>query len=176
MKVRNETNYDTHYLRRLFLACEKHEGTDSRYRHVKVIYWQRSRVSGYAWYNSNSVVMKLPKDSDVGTRRVAQTYIHEVGHNLGLRHKDMVARFEINTTWLPDEEVPLKKVKPAKPKQPLIEKRAAHAQKMLDKHLTKFKREKNLVTKYRRKVAYYEKRMAADLAQKYHASMKNQNQ
>lgn len=160
MKVTNKTNYDTQYLCKLFIACEKHEGTNHKYRQVEVRYNRYYQVGGYAWYNSRSVVMKLPRE-DADTSRVAQVYIHEVGHNLGLHHKDMASSFKIDTSWLVKENIPTKKAKAPKPKLNITEVRAKHAQKKLDEHLKKLKREKNLVKKYQRKVKYYEKKMAA---------------
>ena len=178
MKVINKTNYDTRYLRSLFIKCEKHEGTNHKYRNVKVIYGHTYWVGGYAWYNSHSVVLKLPKrqtikmtvyhtgekkisEQGASSHQVARTYIHEVGHNLGLHHKDMPSSGSIDVSWLPDEFIPLKKAKTLKPKPNIIEVRARHAQKKLDEWNKKSARAKNLVKKYKRKVKYYEKKMAA---------------
>lgn len=95
------------------------------------------------------------------SHQVARTYIHEVGHNLGLHHKDMPSSGSIDVSWLPDEFIPLKKAKTLKPKPNIIEVRARHAQKKLDEWNKKSARAKNLVKKYKRKVKYYEKKMAA---------------
>jgi len=178
MKVINETNYDTRYLRSLFIKCEKHEGTNHKYRIVKVIYHHTYWVGGYAWYNSHSVVMKLPKrqtikmtnyhtgektksEQGASSHQVAQTYIHEVGHNLGLHHKDMPSPLTIDVSWLPDELIPLKKPAVATPKPNIGEVRAKHAQKKLDEWQKKFNRAKTFVKKYQNKVRYYEKKRAA---------------
>ena len=91
MKITNETEYSTRDLRRIFLACENNEGTDPSFRNVKVVYNRINRISGYAWYNSNSVVIRLPKLRYLTDIHVlAKVYIHEVGHNLNLRHREMM--------------------------------------------------------------------------------------
>lgn len=178
MKIINKTNYDTRYLRSLFIKCEKHEGTNYKYREVEVRYSHSWRVGGYAYYNSRYIVMKLPKrhtikiseyytgkkreeEQGAWSQRVAQTYIHEVGHNLGLHHKDMPNSSMIDVSWLSDELLPLKKLKATKPKPNIIEVRANHAQNKLDEWNKKLIRAKTFVKKYRKKVKYYEKKMAA---------------
>jgi len=178
MRITNKTNYDTRYLRRLFLTCEKHIFAEylvhgeSKHRHVTVKYHKTDYVGGYAWYNSASIVMKLPypeslhlgsirKKNKVSARKVAQTYLHEVGHNIGLKHNKMKPSRKINVDWWPDESVPLKEKKPAKPKLSITEVRAAKAQKKLDEWQCKQRRAKTFVKKYQAKVKYYEKKMAA---------------
>lgn len=176
MKITNNTKYDTFYLRKLFLACEKHifqtyliHG-ESKHRCVTVKYHKGRNnhgVGGYAWYNSNSITITLPRIRKefttmyVKARNVAQTYLHEVGHNIGLRHKQMGKFYNIDVSWLPDEILPLKKPKPTKPKPNIVEVRAAKAQKKLDEWQSKLKRAKTYVKKYQHKVKYYEKKLAA---------------
>lgn len=118
MKVTNHTNYDTQYLRSLFIKCEKHEGTNYKYRQVEVLNKRGGGVSGRAWLNSRYINMYLPNGRGPGfspkSHSVAQVYIHEVGHNLGLRHKDMASVDLIDMSWLADELIPAK-LKPSKP-------------------------------------------------------------
>lgn len=181
MKITNKTNYDTKYLRRLFLACEKHEGTNYQTRRIKIIWARRNCIHGYAYYNSNSVVLKLPKQyrhfevvdgcttrdkefTPLNAKRLAQIYIHETGHNHGLYHKDMQDYWIIDVSWMPDESVPIKQVT-IKPKPNIIETRANKAQKKLVKWTGKLNRAKTYVRKYQRQVKYYEKKMAASNVQ-----------
>lgn len=165
MKVKNHTKYDTQFLRHLFIACEKHEGTNYRYREVEVLNKRGGGVSGRAWVHSRHVNMYLPSGRGPGhslkSHSIAQVYIHEVGHNLGLRHKDMGSVSSINVSWLADEPVPAKKPKPPKAKPNIVEVRAIHAQDMLDKWQKKMNRAKTFVKKYQRKVRYYQKKKAA---------------
>lgn len=86
---------------------------------------------------------------------------HEVDHNKNIRHKDMSDR-EREVEWADKLiargfVVRLVRPKPKKDKPSLQEQRAAHAAKMLAEHEKKMKREQKLVTKWKRKVRYYEK-------------------
>jgi len=159
MKIINKTQYDTRYLRSLFIQCEKHEGTNYKYREVEVLKSKRTRVHGKAWYNSRYVTIYLPNNASVHS--IARVYIHEVGHNIGLRHKDMAYIGNIDITWLHDEIAPLKKPKTSKPKPNIVEVRANHAQTKLDEWEKKLARAKTFVKKYRKKVKYYQKKRAA---------------
>jgi len=104
---------------------------------------------------------KIRTEHIISARDIARTYLHEVAHNIGLKHKDMKPSGKINADWWPDEKVPLKKKKPPKPTLNIIEVRAAKAQKKLDEWQKKFNRAKTFIKKYRRKVKYYQKKTAA---------------
>ena len=167
MKIVNKTKYSTRFLRKIFIACEKHEGTNWKHRQVEVRPKKGPRIHAFAGYNARYVVMKLPitpNDNEYGSNKyhLARVYIHEVGHNLGLRHKDMLSHYGIDVSWLGNNEpIPLKTVK-AKVKIPVIKQREVHAIKKLEEWEKKLKRAKTLVRKYKMKVKYYEKRKAAD--------------
>lgn len=138
------------------MLAKKNEGTDPKHRNVKVIYGRRG-VSGYAWYNSNSVVIKLLKNGSeqVNIHRVAQVYIHEVGHNLNLRHADMVKSWDIDVGFLEEGKV---EVKTQKPKTSAADKNEEKARKKLAEWEKKMSRAKNLVKKYQKKIKYYDKK------------------
>lgn len=183
MKIDNQTQYDTRYLRKLFIACEKKAGTNPKHRCVKVVYCKTGYIKGYAWIHSCSVVMKLPKrytghrtlpkwlrdkpqyqeylkEKPLPSRKVAQVYLHEVDHNYGLHHIDMARSSSITIDFWPDESIPLKQIK-EKPKVNIIEVRATKARRKLDEWRCKMNRAKTFVKKYQRKVNYYERKMAA---------------
>jgi hypothetical protein len=164
MKITNETNYSTRHLRKIFLACEKNEGTDPKHRNVKVIYGRKCGTRGYAWYNSNSVVMKLPKSKEVDKvgwihakiHEVAQVYIHEVGHNFNLRHSEMMDWWDIPVDFIEDGKVDLKVA--CSPKISAAEKNEEKARKKLAEWEKKMNKAKTFVKKYRQKVKYYDKK------------------
>lgn len=171
MQIENKTIYDTRYLRRLFIACEKHEGTDSRHRRVTIKYHRRQDglAHGYAWLNSCSVVMTMPHPGNLNNRypvctpsahRVAKIYIHEVGHNMNLNHKEMDNLYSFAIDFWPDEQIPVKQIA-AKPKPNIIEVRAGRAQVKLGKWIARERRAAKAVKKYRRQVNYYQTKMAA---------------
>jgi hypothetical protein len=161
MKIDNQTVYSTRHLRKIFIACEKNEGTNHKFRNVKVIYGRSARVRGYAWYNSNSVVMKLPKPKEVKDigwihatiHNLARVYIHEVGHNLNLHHAEMMNWWDMDIDFLEEGEVQTQK-----PKKSAAEKNEEKARLKLDEWTKKMKRAENLVKKYKKKVKYYDKK------------------
>jgi hypothetical protein len=168
MRIQNKTHYDTKYLRRLFAACERHEGIKHIGRIVNVVRANRSWVSGYAYVHGISLTMRLPKDAL--TDSIARVYIHEVGHNQGLRHSDgMIDICKIDVDWLKEDKylgVDYKEIVPqiekkVKPKRNVTEKRAEIATKHLNEWQRKLKRAQTAVAKYKKQVHYYEKRMAA---------------
>ncbi len=159
MEIENKTNYDIRYLRRLFMACEKFASfwkmcgpDDYKFRKIKIVTARCSRCSGYAWYDTYSIVLKLPKNSTGNiTKRIAGIYIHEVEHNSGKHHKDMAKWHLRPVDFWPDEPLPLKVIK-IKPKINIVEKRETKARASLKAWQTKLKRAKTGVKKYQAKV------------------------
>lgn len=159
MKISNKTGYSTRHLRKIFLACEKNEGTDHGHRNVEVIYGRKKSVSGYAWYNSNKVVMKLPKPEFLTKiHQLAQVYIHEVGHNLNLRHREMMKWWNIPVEFLEEGNLEVKTQKTQKTKKSVVEINEEKARKKLAEWGKKLNRAKTFVKKYQKKVTYYDKK------------------
>jgi len=167
MKITNKTDYSTRQLRKIFMACEKNEGTNPKNRNIEVIYGRSKGVRGYAWYNSNSVVIKLPKmkkdnSNQANIHQLARVYIHEVGHNLNLRHKEMMKWWLMPVDFLEEGKVEFKSVALG-PKKEIVKKSAVKtreekAKKKLAEWEKKFNRAKTFVAKYKKKVKYYNKK------------------
>ena len=144
MRVTNTTRWNTVDLRRIFLTGLKEIGVNPKRYCVKVVPAKSFRVGGYAYIHCGYVHMSLPGDADKRLVELAQVFVHEVHHTLGLRHGDM-ATLRPKTAPKP------------KPIRDVQAERAAHARKMLAKHEQKLKREQRLVRKWRQKARYYEK-------------------
>jgi len=193
MRITNSTSWDSNSLKKLFSKCRqeivRREGKRGELSKPKVsiIYQRGARrqdwIGGYAYYNSNVLTMKMPHEKFETThitdkkvldfsQCVADTYIHEVGHNLGVHHTS-AAGFNNRTIehmyrqWVLDnisnEKFPLYKVEPkaiAKPKVDLKQKRYEQALKRLAKAEKEMKSSKRLFDKWRIKVRYYERSFA----------------
>lgn len=175
LTIENKTNYKTKDLRKLFLECMKREGVQNCY--VKVKYSRKSYINGYAWYNSYNVVMFFRKTKifhiagSNGTEykrreiteltpeeivRTSQVFIHELGHNRGLRHDEMVSSFNMDCSWTNEFQIRTNEKKP-KPKRNLKQERYEHSQKKVKQLTTKLKRNQTLLKKWKKKVRYYER-------------------
>ena len=105
--------------------------------------------------------MKLPKMKKDGSNQadiheVAQVYIHEVGHNLNLRHKEMVKWWDIPVNFIDAGKVDFKMA--CSPKRSTVEKNEEKARKKLAEWEKKLNRAKTFVKKYKQKVKYYDKK------------------
>jgi hypothetical protein len=125
MKIENKTNWNTKELRKLFSIVCKNEGFTPE--KVEVIFSKRDytqeihNVSGYGGLGYGWVKMLLPNKKSIVVRnngeskviketyktlegkiikRVAQVFAHEIGHNLGLRHKEMIDSYIINVDYI----------------------------------------------------------------------------
>jgi len=180
MKIKNKTAYDTRRLRAVLIACArevwKREGSHyikPKNLHVDVHYHRgASWVGGYAWYNSSSIVLKLPrptrlyryKEPLAFERNVADVFIHELGHCLGIKgHRN--GRHDTHEHLYQDwiaaavfEPIGLAEVR-QKPKPDLRTQRYEHAKRTAEKHQRNLNRTKTLLKKWQRRVRYYERTM-----------------
>jgi len=181
MRVDNHTDWDTKQLRKLFAAClaevRKTETHWSLARmSIRVKTHRSPYVGGYAWHDSNGIVMKLPKEIPAEipqgfdfTQKIADTFIHEIGHCiLGRKRKhrkgDIIE--PVYRTWILETismgKFPLEKIEtPKRPKGEIVSDRYGRALVNLKKANTRLKRAKTLYDKWNRKVRYYEKKMVA---------------
>lgn len=100
MKIVNKTNYSNKDLRRFFIAGCKEYGAVTRRRVIEVVYSRSGFITGYAYYNSLLMRIRLPKDAEYlnkNLKRAAQVFLHELGHNHGLHHREMVKSTTIET-------------------------------------------------------------------------------
>lgn len=133
-----------------------------------------SRVHGYAWVNNYSVIMFLPDKSyacgndgsivlqpvqEFGQELVdnfGQILIHELGHNRGLRHKDMrVDYHNFDVGYLKGMTIRRKLAKP-KHIRNLVQERYEKSLAKVREFETKKKRTDNLLKKWKKKVKYYQ--------------------
>ena len=172
MRIRNETYYRTGDLRKLFKAGFEAEGVNSRGYYIRVCYARQAWATGYGFYNSKSLCVRLPSLEtikrrmalrvhklqvvEVNVKRVAQVFVHEVGHTLGLRHREMVKSSSIEVSWSEGMEIRKKEVVPIPKTDPKLV-RFEHAKEKLREHEGKLRREAKLVRKWKKKVRYYER-------------------
>lgn len=155
MKVINHTDYETKDLKAIFVRACKEEGTDTD-REVTIVYGKKW-ISGVATLSGTYVKMRLPKNRNKFSRKsLAQVFIHEIGHNLGLLHSDMVNHRQIPVDWV--YEYPLRKAQlKEKPVRNLKQERYDHAKKTLETKEKIAKRLTNQIKKWKKKIKYYER-------------------
>jgi len=164
-RIVNNTQYDSRVLRRLVAWCIRHAGAEGRTRKVTFNYTRQDRgCSGYAWLNGSSVVMRLIKGTTDGTN-AAQVLLHEIDHNLGLKHKDMVPSHTIALPGFPDDLLTLVAMPPkSKPVPDAVERVAsklAAAEAKVKEWESKLRRTRTWLKKWERRAKYHRARMQA---------------
>ena len=161
MKLINNSKWDTNDLRRLIYANIIKAGMSIRRKievsttHSNSIHELRN-YSGRAGLNTNWINLTVPKpDKTFNPIIFSQVLQHELAHNRGLRHKEMLDWWTINQDWAKDFIVNPKIEKPIKPKTQIKEENAI---KMFKIYQTKLKRTKTILKKWERKVKYYQKK------------------
>lgn len=133
----------------------------------KVVYTRNRGCgsSGYAYYHSNLMTVRLPKQNPDKVD-FAHVIAHELAHTRGVRHRDMtglsryqrVGRYREIYAWA--DQLPLE-ITPKKVKaKPTTDAKLLHAEKMLKAAMTREKRAVTLRKKWESKVKYYAKKVA----------------
>lgn len=167
MRIDNQTGYRARDIRKLFLAAFKAEGVSPKYYRIWILPTRRLWIHGRAGLGSRRITMFIPQewDTDInqtGTNQFARIFVHEIGHTLGLVHKEQINIWTIPTPWADGLEL---RRKLERPKIPVRQRRFDSARRKLDEHTRKLKREQNLVRKWRTKVRYYERTLATAAGQ-----------
>ena len=166
MKIVNKTAWETKCLKKIFSRCmveinktDRKVITKVYVNHHKGQHW----VGGHAHYGGSTLTMLLPNpERGTTARKVADTFIHEVGHCLNIRHNknnDTIEHYykEFMDKEFVDEKYPMlvKVVKP-KAKVDIQELRYERAKNNLEKALTRFGRARTILKKWQGKVKRYE--------------------
>jgi len=180
LKITNNTHFQTKDLKKVMKECMKHEGINKC--GCAVNYSKSGRIHGYAYLNSTTVIMFIPKTKLVaiagsdGTtvqrrenftftqgavERFAQIFTHELHHNLGLHHKEMKPSWKINCEWAKGYPIFIKEDKP-KPKRNLKKERYEKALTKVKQYQTRLKKTNTILKKWQKKVRYYENGMETE--------------
>jgi len=145
LHIKNSSHYRTEDLRKILRAAIKAEGAGPfRYYWAEFITSRsHSRVTGLGTMNGCWQRIGIPMRENVRdthgdyclepldrlpafeVKRVAQVIVHELGHNMGLGHREMVRSCEIDVSWAEGMDIRLKKPMPAKKKAALRRKTKA---------------------------------------------------
>jgi hypothetical protein len=181
MKIKNRTEWSTKDFQKLMNECVRREGMDN-HRTVIIEYSKRfctthgiASVNGN-WirmfvlkpvveYNEGSEIKKKLREFD--SVLFAEIFTHELGHNRGLHHEDMIKLSDMDMIWAKEFKINLKeglkfengKIVSAIPKEPrnLKTERYEHALRMMKEKEQSLRRNQSLLRKWRCKVRYYER-------------------
>lgn len=182
----NKTTWSTKDLIKLFDLVCKNEGYTPRkivivYGRSLIKYSENDlyiNIGGRGTYYTGWVKLMLPNtkliynyetgkhrretlkflDGEI-VKRVAQVLAHEIGHNRGLHHKDMMRSRNINVDYI-DGAVIHRNVK-TKKNVDVIQKKYNNILKLMKQWESKAKRAETFLKKYRRQKNYYEKKYPA---------------
>ena len=177
MIIKNETNWNTEDLRKLFSECCSRMGIENSHRVVTVKNERGHGLQsgGHAYLNSNLITILLPmkvwqvgidgqrtemKIESLNPVELAQTFMHEAGHNEGLQHEDMLNPSELDADWATPFVINRAK-KEAVPKVDYPNLRYQKILKSINVKESKVKRLENALEKLYRRKSYYEKKLNA---------------
>lgn len=172
MKITNRTNYQTADLRAIVARVVADELADFPDRRkalqVEVVHTHGpgGGMSGVAWKRSRRVRLRVPK---VGADPVLFAWLaaHEVAHVRGMGHRKMPAYLNhftatSRTRWGWATAFPLRQAVPVLPDAlAALQARRDHVLTMLQKADTRLKRATTIRTKWARRLALAERRLAA---------------
>ena len=91
-KIINKTQWNTKQIKSLIANCLKYRGWDNDRQHTTKIIYQKSssfsEIGGWAYVNGNYITMQVSR-SEFNAEKFCQVFLHELDHNLGLRHREM---------------------------------------------------------------------------------------
>lgn len=177
MKIVNETHWQTAQLRAFVtrVALAELEPAKRKVVTIRFVHSRTRGPSGYATVNGTSCTVRVPR-RDVNKPALAKVIAHEFAHLRGWeggRSNELFMRgtarygyrgnYQEYYAWTND--LPLD-VQPPKPKNAIPpeqkdEKKIAGIQAALKRWESKKKRAETALKKYRRKLKYYEKKVAA---------------
>lgn len=189
LTIHNKTDYRKDDLRKITLACMKHLGIDPDKRHVAHFEHRRSTrhyISGYAYLNTGSFWIKIPKrlayyekgawnPTKVAhdalpakiVRYLAAVIMHELQHCMGFNHDEMANIYDDAYTadcpWIADMQVrraglERKAANPVDNREATARRRLAQAEERIKNLASQTKRANTILKKWRAKVKYYDKR------------------
>jgi predicted SprT family Zn-dependent metalloprotease len=168
--IDNKTHWRSDHIRAFIARCMKVERPDLCKRgapalHVRIPYTRNGGdcSSGYAYYHSNRMTVRLPKNTTPDKVDFAFVITHELAHTRGMTHEKMrgsahyrrVGRYREIYAWAND--LPLERVE-KKSKVKSTDQKLVHAQAMLAAAKTREKRATTIRKKWEAKVKYYAKK------------------
>ena len=158
LKIENNTELYTSDLRRIFRKCMEQEGVNFC---TAIIHPTNSQyIHGKAYLNGTRVWMYLPEGTPKRIDELAQVFIHELHHCLGLKHREMIKLQLIDVSAVAGFKVRKQQRKElVKPEKGLQQKRYEKAMRMRNKYQEELKRKEALLKKWDKKVKYYERVM-----------------
>jgi len=182
--LKNETHLVTKDLKRFIKRCleefNKYYFVKHAYRNklnISVVYKKLDNyIGGYAYYNSRTIQIKIPKDfkqidSTLSGRQYsyifefAQTMFHELEHCEGKYHKEMRNFWKMSypTPWANDYIINYKEPKPKQIKTPdmKLSKKLLSLENRKKNWESKLRRAQNALKIINRQTNYYTNRMAA---------------
>lgn len=178
MKIKNESNWQTRDLKRVFTAIlnrwnkiDPKKVPTKRLTDIVIVNSRRDLpgfFSGHAWLRSGSMRLRLPK-SYLTAKEVAYLFEHELAHCAGYRHAEMGPLAHRRPMLASDRydfvlDYPLRQkgTKEPKPKADIQIVRYQRALANLTRATTRLKRAQTIAKKHQATVRYYEKKLAAD--------------